>query len=644
MNSGEFPVKQLISRLLVAMLVAAPSLSVAQMNQPPRPLPILNDIPAARDIPYPGTIRLSVDATDTRRGISTVKEVIPVKSGHLVLLYPKWEPGAHAIIDRIGQLAGLTITAGTQQLPWRRGTVDVYAFHVDVPQRIHEIQVNFQDLSSTAPSIGGIQMTPGVLDLDWSGVVLYPAGFFVHRINIAASVTYPSGWTSVTALRPAAATTPEVSYAPVGLDTLIDSPVVAGRYAKVEQLSPDVTMDIVAERPSTIAIPPERFVFARNLVVQARKLFGVEHYDHYSFLISLSDSGGRIEEHHRSAEYRLPENYFSNDYARGYLSDVLAHEYVHSWNGKYLRGDDLWTPDYRTPMRGGLLWVYEGLTELYGLVLTARADEAHRDYALGELAWIAAQESEQPGRRWRPLIDTTTDPARGHPRPQAWATYQRRQDYYYEGALIWLEADQIIRERSNGTRSLDDFARLFFGGHDHDWSEHTYNRDDVVQELNRVLPFDWARFFHDRIDVASTSPLSGIERGGYRLVYTDAPEKYWTDLDEMCLETDLSYSLGIKVGSDGVVKDVVWDGPAFKVGLTAGTAIEAVNGTKYHSGALEEAITAAKGRSEGIRLSVKSLGESREVVIPWSGGLRYPHLQRDNTSPSTLDALLEARP
>lgn len=185
---------------------------------------------------------------------------------------------------------------------------------------------------------------------------------------------------------------------------------------------------------------------------------------------------------------------------------------------------------------------------------------------------------------------------------------------------------------------------MFFGGHDHDWSEHTYSRDDVVQGLNRVFPFDWIKYFHDRIDVASTLPLGGIERGGYRLVYTDAPDKYWTDLDEMWLETDLSYSLGFKIGPDGVVKDVVWDGPAFKVGLTVGTAIEAVNGTKYHSGALEEAITAAKGRAEGIRLSIKALGESREAVIPWNGGLRYPHLQRDNTSSSTLDALLEARP
>ena len=337
--------KHLISRLLITVLAAAPSLSVAQLNLPPRPSPIPNDIPVARDVPYAGTIRLSVDATDIRRGIFTVKEVIPVKPGHLVLLYPEWEPGAHAPMGRIGQLAGLVITAGTHRLPWRRDFVDVYAFHVDVPEGVDKIGVNFLDLSATAPSIGGIQMTPGVLDLDWSGVVLYPAGFFVHRINIAASVTYPSGWTSVTALRPDATTTTEVSYAPVGLDTLIDSPVVAGRYAKVGQLSPDVTMDILAERPSTLAIPPERFIIAGNTVAQARKLFGVEHYDHYSFLISLSDSGGRVEEHHREAEYRLPENYFSNDYATGYLSDVLAHEYVHSWNGKYLRGEDLWTPD-----------------------------------------------------------------------------------------------------------------------------------------------------------------------------------------------------------------------------------------------------------------------------------------------------------
>ena len=636
--------KHLISRLLVAVLAAAPSLSVAQVNRPPRPSPVPNDIPAARDIPYAGTIRLDVDATDARRGIFTVKEVIPVKSGHLVLLYPEWEPGAHAPMGRIGQLAGLTISAGPRQLPWRRDTVDVYAFHVDVPPGVDKIQVEFLDLSATAPSSGGIQMTPGVLNIDWSAVVLYPAGYFVHRINVAASVVYPGGWTSATALSPTAATTPEVTYAPVGLDTLIDSPVVAGRYAKVEQLSPDTTMDIVAERPSQIALSAEKFAVPRRIVEQARKLFGVEHYDHYWFLISVSDLPGRVEEHHRSAEYRFAENYFAQDFAKSYDFAMLAHEYVHSWNGKYLRGEDLWTPDYRTPMRGSLLWVYEGLTELWGLVLTARADPAHRDYALGELGWMAALESEEPGRRWRTLMDTITNPARGHPRPQAWTTYQRdRGTYYYESALIWLEADQIIRERSNGARSLDDFARVFFGGRDHDWSEHTYSRQNVVDALNTVLPFDWAKFFHDRVDIVAPAPLGGIERGGYRLVYTDTPDRYWMDSESEGLEKDLRYSLGVKVGSKGVINDVMWDGPAFKAGLTVGTVIEAVNGASYHDGALEEAVTAAKGRSDGIRLSVKAFGETREAVVQWSGGLRYPHLQRDNTSSSTLDALLATR-
>ena len=645
---------RLASHLLIAVLPLLATAAAAQTTEAPtgtskpQPAPLVDAIPPPRDRPYPGTIRLAVDASDTVHGIMRVKETIPAAPGPLTLLYPKWLPGDHAPSGTISKLAGLVVTAGGRPVPWRRDPIDVFAFHVDVPTGATGVDVSFQFLSPTADNQGRTQVTPRLISLEWNELALYPAGWFVRDIPVRPSVTWPAGWTAATALRPIAGAPAQggtIDYQPVAFDTLIDSPAIAGRYARIERLSPDVTLDIMADGPADLAATPEQLAAHRALVTQAVRLFGAQHYNHYDFLFTLSDTlGGAGLEHHRSSEDGTGADYFTEWDSSVAGRDLLAHEFTHSWNGKFRRPAELWTPDYRQPMGPGLLWVYEGQTQFWGNVLAARAGLVSKDQALDALAGVAAVYSTEAGRAWRPLADTTLEEIIGGRAPAPWPDWQRPEDYYQEGQLIWLDADSLIRERSHGRRSLDDFARAFFGVRDRDWGELTYTFDDVVAALNAVEPFDWATFLHERVDaVALKAPLDGIARGGYRLVYTADPGKFWKAREGQRKILDLSYSLGISVGKEGVVSRVQWNSPGFDAGLTIGTKLVAVDGIAYSDEALKRAVTAAKDGAAPIPLTIQQRGMVRTVAVKWSGGLRYPHLERTGKGPSTLDALYAPR-
>lgn len=630
-----------VSLLLLPLLLLATT--ARAQNSAPRPVPIAETIPAARDTPYPGTIRLEVDASDTRRGILQVRETIPVAApGRLTLLYPQWLPGNHSPAGPIDKLAGIGFTAGGGRLAWVRDAIDVYAFHVDVPAGTSSIEARFQYLAATAGDQGRITITDDLLNLQWNSVVLYPAGHFARAITVEARVTYPAGWTSATALGTNGPARGPVAYPAVSLDTLVDSPVFAGRHARIEMLDRDVTLALFADRPEQLAATPDQLRHHRDLVVQADRLFGARHFDRYTFLFALSDQLGRVGlEHHRSSENAVPSLYFTDWAASLGNHDLLPHEYVHSWNGKYRRPADLWTPDFRVPMQDSLLWVYEGQTQFWGNVLAARAGLVSLDDALGALAQVAAQYDTRAGRSWRPLADTTNDPIIADRRPQGWTSWQRSEDYYQEGQLIWLEADQLIRERSQGRRSLDDFARSFFGMRPGDWGQLTYTRADVIAALNAVEPYDWTTFLRDRIDQISSprAPLAGIEKAGYRLAYTDLPTAWWTTYEKARKRLDLSYSLGLTVGKDGQVTGVTWDGPAFDAGLTVGAILVAIDGRAYSDDALKAAIVAAKAGTP-IKLLIKQDDRYRDVSVKWTGGLRYPTLEKIGKGPSTLEALL----
>jgi predicted metalloprotease with PDZ domain len=615
----------------------------------PLPAPLRDTIPPPRDIPYPGTIKLAVDATDTDHGIFRTTETIPVQPGHLVLLYPKWLPGNHSPTGQINKLAGLTITGNGKAIGWKRDPIDVFAFHLDIPAGVETIEVKFQYLSPNADNQGRTVMTPVMLNVEWNLVALYPAGYFTRQILFSPSVIYPDGWTSATALRPSGTDTAKgglIQYENVAFDTLVDSPTIAGRYAKIVPLSADVNLDVIADRPDQLPVKAEQIAPHKALVEQASKLFGAQHFNHYDFLFTLSDTlGGEGLEHHRSSEDGVKPGYFK-DWEKGAAGrDILAHEYTHSWDGKFRRPADLWTPDFRQPMGNSLLWVYEGQTQFWGHVLSARAGLITREEVLDEFAADAAYYANQAGKQWRPMEDTTLDPIIARRAPQPWGNWQRSEDYYREGALIWLDANSLISQRSRGKRSLDDFARAFFGGHDRDWGELTYTFDDVVAALNAVEPYDWATFLHQRIDaVAPQAPLDGFARGGYRLVYTDTQGPWQKSRDMARKSTDFTYSIGVSMGREGKVSSVMWDSPAFNAGLTVGTTVLAIDGTAYSDDDLKQAIKDAKGGTKPITLLVKQGDYFRTVSIAWNGGLRYPHLEKiDPKAPSSLDALFTAR-
>ena len=395
-----------------------------------------------------------------------------------------------------------------------------------------------------------------------------------------------------------------------------------------------------------LEVKPEQLAIHRALVQQAYKLYGSHHYDHYDFLLALTDHLGDIGlEHHRSSEDSVVPKYFT-DWDKTFVGrDLLAHEYTHSWNGKFRRPADLWTPNFNVPMRDSLLWVYEGQTQYWGEVLAARSGLLTKQQTLDAIASVAASYDNRIGRSWRPLQDTTNDPIMVNRRPLSWLSWQRSEDYYSEGQLIWLEADTLIRQRTRGAKSLDDFARTFFGVNNGSFADVTYTFDDVVRALNAVLPSDWAGFLRSRLDGHGPgAPLEGLKRGGYRLIYRDAPSDYSKAVEALRKVNDFSYSLGLAVGKEGNLTTVAWDGPAFKAGLIAGTQLIAVNGASFDADELKDAVTAAaKAGASRIELLVKAGNRYRTVAVDCPGGLRYPHLERVAGSPALLDDILSPR-
>ena len=603
-----------------------------------------------KDTPYSGTIHLRVDASDTDRHIFTVRETIPVNGpASVVLLYPQWLPGNHSPSGRVEGLAGLTIRANGARVEWTRDPADVFAFHVNVPAGATELNVDFQFLSPVDTGQGRMVMTPDMLNLQWNAVVLYPAGYFARRIQIEPGVALPQGWQFATALEVASTNQGLTVFKPISLETLIDSPMFAGRFLKRLDLNPPgpapVHLNVVADRPGLLEIKPDQLEAHRALVQQAYKLYGGHHYDHYDFLLALTDRMGGIGlEHHQSSENGTVPEYFTEWDKHPDKRDLLPHEYTHSWNGKFRRPADLWTPNFNVPMRDSLLWVYEGQTEYWGYVLAARSGLLTKQQVLDILAITAATYDNRAGREWRSLEDTTNDPIIAMRRALPWRSWQRSEDYYSEGQLIWLDVDTLIREKSGGMRSLDDFARSFFGINDGGYVPVTYTFEDVVSALNRVQSYDWANFLKERLEGHGPgAPLGGLARGGYKLTYTDTPSEYFKNSEASRKVMDLTYTLGMVIGKDGKLTDVLWQGQAYGKGLTVGAQIVAVNGIAYSDDRLKDEIRNAKNSATAIELLVRTGDRYRTIRTDYHEGLRYPHLERDASVPDRLSQILAAR-
>jgi predicted metalloprotease with PDZ domain len=603
-------------------------------------------IPQPKDIDFPGTIDLQVDATDTSQGIFTVQQTIPVTSpGPMTLLFPKWLPGNHAPRGQIEKLAGLVIKAKGQTLDWRRDAEDVFAFHIDVPSGTQQLDISFKFLSATEPDQGRVVVTPEIINLQWQSVSLYPAGWFTRRIPVSASVIWPSGWKAATALRPLSADGDRVRYQTVDYETLVDSPVFAGRYARSEPLTGNVTLNLVADDPKYLKATPAQIDIHRQLVVQASKLFGMMPFDRYDFLVALTDQLGGIGlEHHRSSENSVNPEYFT-DWASGPgRRNLLAHEFAHAWVGKYRRPAGQIVPDFRTPLNNDLLWAYEGQDQFWGYVLGARSGLFSKQETLDALANIAATQDVRRARDWRDVEDTTRDPIITDRRPKGWLSYQRSEDYYNEGLLIWLEIDALLRAKTRGARGMDDFARQFFAGPNGKWAARGFTLEDIAATLNGIAPYDWANFLKTRVTEKSpNAPLNGLTMGGYRLVFTKEPTGFYRDAEKRSGDMNLTFSLGLSVSKSGHVSTVLWDGPAFKAGLTTASEILAVNGRVFSEEALRDAITKAEGGTDPIQLVVRSGKRVWTAPILWTGGHRYPRLEKADWTEGSLDRLLAPR-
>jgi predicted metalloprotease with PDZ domain len=559
-------------------------------------------------------------------------------------------PGNHSPSGPIDKVAGLTFTGAGKKLEWKRDPTNVYAFKVTVPGGVSSIDAGFQYLTPTDSSQGRVVMTPNMLNLQWNAVLLYPAGSPASKIPFTASVTYPPGFEAGTSLGVAGKRGDTVDYTTVPLDTLVDSPVYAGRYHREFDLAPGakvpVRLQVFADAPQQLDAKPEHIEQHRALVQQAVKLYGSQHYDRYDFLLSLSDQlSSNGLEHQRSSENGQPTDYFSGWTPDLGSDDLLGHEYTHSWNGKFRRPADLWTPDYNVPMQDSLMWVYEGQTQYWGNVLTGRSGLRPAEVSRDALASVVATYTDgRPGLSWRALQDTTNDPIIAQRRTKPYRSWQLSEDYYQGGQLVWLGVDARIRELTGNTKSLDDFARAFFGVDDGKWeTQNTYDFDAVVSALNGVASADWAKYLRDRLD-GKESFAASVEKTGWKLVYDNNPGAFLAaQMKEAQGAVSYAYSIGLNISAAGKVTDVRWNGPAFKAKVGTGMTVLAVNDAAYSQATMQTAIEAAKTNPAPIRLQVKDFDQTRTVEIDYHDGLRYPHLQRIEGTPDYLSQILAPR-
>ena len=589
------------------------------------------------------TITLNVDATQASRNVLHTRLTIPVTPGPLTLFYPKWIPGEHTPTGPINDLVGLKLTTNGKSIPWRRDETEMFAFHCDVPQGVNHLEVSFDDAAQPETT-----MSAKIARIKWNRVVVYPRGMNSDTIRVQPSLTLPAGWKFATALPVSSENKDELQFKAVTLTELIDSPAIIGaNLRKIPLTQTGITheVDVAGDTDASLEMKPETLTGLKNLVVEAYALFGARHYRSYKFLLTLSDHGGSEGlEHHESSEDGVGEKALSDELELLDFADLMGHEYTHSWNGKYRRPAGLLSPDFEQPMKADLLWVYEGLTQYLGHVLPARSGLWSEDDFRETLAAVAAELENQSGRQWRPLVDTATAVQLTYPSPRAWMNYRRTVDYYDEGSLIWLEADVLIRQRSGGKLSLDDFCHRFHGGEDTPPAVKPYTLNDVVNTLNDVTPYDWRNFLNERIyQVATHAPVGGITNGGWKIVYNDKPNTQMRIGDHSRKSIDLSFSIGAMLKEDGTVMDVNPNLEAARAGLAPGMKILTVNGRTWSGDTLHEAITAAKTATTPIELSVENGSFTNVYRLNYHGGERFPHLERDPTKPDLIGGVIKSR-
>lgn len=596
-------------------------------------------------------IALTVDASQAASKIIRTHIVMPVKPGPLTLYYPKWIPGEHGPDGPIGNVAGLVMKAAGEAVPWRRDLLDVFTFHVDVPAGANSLDISFEYLEPTAGGAftAGASATDKLAIIVWNQDVLYPAGVRAEDIIFKPTLRLPQGWKYGTPLPVDHESGNEIEFKPVSLDRLVDSPVISGEYFNNVDVTPPGEpvhheIDLAGDSAASVEMSPELRQHYVNLVAETGRLFGARHYRDYHFLLTLSNHVAHFGlEHNESNDSRVGEDGLTTGRVR--MASLLPHEFVHSWNGKFRRPADLAVPLYEEPMKTDLLWVYEGLTDYLGPILTARSGlrtpEEYRDH----IASIAASLGPgRPGRTWRDLQDTTLAPLiRGG--FGGWSNWRRGADYYDEGDLVWLWADTIIRDVTHGRKSIDDFCRVFYGGPNNGPEVKPYTFDELVSTLNRVAPYDWAKFFHERLtSLSPEAPLGGLEAAGWKVEFDDKEAKgAGGGGGPRGGSLNAEYSLGLILSGEGRVADVIWDGPAARAGVIPGMDVVAVNGRKFTSEVFDAALKATRTSAGPLELLVVNDDYYQTCSIDYHGGPRYPHLVRDEAKPDLLGDIINAR-
>ena len=601
-------------------------------------------------------VRLSVDMREATKHIFHAKLVFPVAAGPLTLVYPKWIPGEHSPVGPIVNLTGLTFRAGGKEIEWRRDDVDMFAFHCQIPPGMNELEVSLDYVSPSSVSGGreNPSATAQLAILNWYTVLLYPQGARSDDLTYTASLQLPAGWKHGTALPVTSETGETIDFQPTNLTTLVDSPVLMGAHIRVIDLSPGQTpahhIHIAAETESGLEVTGDLVHQWKQLVAETGALFGARHYRHYDFLLTESDN---VEtdgvEHHESSDNRVPGRTFQDPNISDAMTDLLPHEFTHSWNGKYRRPAGLATPNYQEPMKGGLLWVYEGMTQYYGTILSARMGTWTPERLRENLAWVAAYLDQRKGRTWRNLEDTAVTAELLYASPEEYRTWRRDTDYYDEGTLIWLEADTIIRQVTKGKKSLDDFCRKFEGGENTGPKIVPYTFEDVVAAMQEIAPYDWREFFTQRVQTHGPgAPLGGLENSGWKLIFTDTPNES-REASEVAMHlTDVQFSLGFLARDTGgengdEVIDVIPGSPAAQAGIAPGMKLVAVNGRRWNPDDLHAAIRQAHEKHEMIELLIENEDFFRTYRVDYQGGERHPHLERINAKPDLLSEIAKMK-
>jgi predicted metalloprotease with PDZ domain len=593
-------------------------------------------------------INLTVDAMDVSKKILHSNETIDVKPGALTLIYPEWIPGEHGPTGPIIDMAGLKISENGKPVQWRRDLVDMYAIHCRVPENENKIKVSFDFI--LPPEKGGYSSgtssTEKLLMLSWNQVVLYPDTPKPEYIIITPSLILPEGWKYYTALARKESSTDLIQFEPVSLNMLIDSPVLAGEYSRQINITPSFGvphfLDLVSDDRTALDIDTEKINDYKNLVVQANYLFDAHHYYHYDFLCTLSDHTAHFGlEHHQSSDNRVSERSFINNNLFKRAAGLLPHEFVHSWNGKFRRPEGLATGDFSTPMKDDMLWIYEGLTQYLGKILTARSGLYTPQEYLEDLANLAARLTNEPGRTWRPLQDTNDEAQLLYYGRRDYDSWRRGVDFYDEGDLIWLEADITIRQITKGKKSLDDFCKKFHGGESSGPQLKPYTFDNIINTLNEIAQYDWRDFFLTRLESLNpNAPLGGIEKAGWKLVYKESPNNMEKISEYAYHYSNLSYSLGITVSNDGKISDVIPETAAAKAGLVPGMTIIAINGRKYSNDLIHETLRHTLDDPSKLAFIVANGEFYSTIDVDYHGGERYPYLERDTTKSDLLSSII----